>query len=191
MQDTTHDPVSGVTYAFTPDGENLIVDGWFEAGAKLPEHYHPIQEEHWSVVEGRAKVQNGRSKRVVAPEDGPQVVKAGTKHSIEILDEPAHLRCRVYPALGLQSFLEESAAAGRDGLFMKGGIPRGLRGARWAGQVPQAPSRGDRDDVPTATGAGRHDRVAGALSRSDAPMHRPRPRARRSGCRGRGTGLPR
>jgi hypothetical protein len=132
MQDTTHDPVSGVTYAFTPDGENLIVDGWFEAGAKLPEHYHPIQEEHWSVVEGRAKVQNGRSKRVVAPEDGPQVVKAGTKHSIEILDEPAHLRCRVYPALGLQSFLEESAAAGRDGLFMKGGIPRGLRGARWA-----------------------------------------------------------
>jgi len=61
-----------------------------------------------------------------------QVVKAGTKHSIEILDEPAHLRCRVYPALGLQSFLEESAAAGRDGLFMKGGIPRGLRGARWA-----------------------------------------------------------
>ena len=47
-------------------------------------------------------------------------------------DEPAHLRCEVYPALGLQSFLEESAAAAREGLLRKGGIPRNLRGARWA-----------------------------------------------------------
>ena len=131
-QATAHDPVHGVSYAFAPDGENLVVDSWFEPDAKLPEHYHPIQEEHWSVVEGRAKIQNGDSKGVVVPEDGPQIVKPGTKHSIEAVGEPVHLRCVAYPALGLQSFLEDSADAARQGLFAKGGIPRNLRGARWA-----------------------------------------------------------
>ena len=132
MHPTAQDPVHGVAYAFTPEGENLIVDCWFEAGAKLPEHFHPIQEEHWSVVEGRARIQNGPFNGVVAPEDGAQIVKPGTKHSIEALDQPAHLRTLVLPALGLQDFLEESAAAAREGLFIKGGIPRNLRGARWA-----------------------------------------------------------
>ena len=66
---------------------------------------------------------------MVVPEDGAQIVKPGTKHSIEALDQPAHLRTLVLPALGLQDFLEESAAAAREGLFIKGGIPRSLRGA--------------------------------------------------------------
>ena len=43
-----------------------------------------------------------------------------------------HLGCRVTPALALQSFLEEAAAAANEGLFMKGGIPKGIKGARWA-----------------------------------------------------------
>jgi quercetin dioxygenase-like cupin family protein len=132
VQPTAHDPVHGVAYAFTADGQNLIVDSWFEPGAKLPEHFHPIQEERWSVVEGRATIQNGDFKGVVVPEDGAQIVKPGTKHSIEALGEPAHLRAVVLPALSLQEFLEDSAAAAREGLFVKGGIPRNLRGARWA-----------------------------------------------------------
>ena len=131
-QATAHDPVHGVSYAFAPEGENLIVDAWFGPKAIIPEHFHPIQEEHWSVVEGRAKIQNGAFRGVLVPEDGPRVVKPGTKHSIEAVGEPVHLRCVAYPALGLQSFLEESADAAREGLFMKGGIPRNLRGARWA-----------------------------------------------------------
>lgn len=39
---------------------------------------------------------------------------------------------RLPPALGLQAFLEESAAAARQGLFSASGRPRGLAGARWA-----------------------------------------------------------
>lgn len=132
MQPTAHDPVHGVAYAFTTDGQNLIVDCWLEPGAKLPEHFHPIQEERWSVVEGRAKIQNGDVKRVDVPGDDEQIVQAGTKHSIEALDQPAHLRCLVLPALGLRDFLEDSCAAASEGLFLKGGIPRNLRGARWA-----------------------------------------------------------
>jgi hypothetical protein len=49
-----------------------------------------------------------------------------------VSDEQAHLRCLALPALGLRAFLEDSAAAAREGLFMRGGVPRNLRGARWA-----------------------------------------------------------
>jgi hypothetical protein len=38
----------------------------------------------------------------------------------------------VEPALRLQAFLEESAAAAREGLFTARGLPHGLGGARWA-----------------------------------------------------------
>jgi len=132
VEPTVHDPVSGVSYAFTPRGEDLIVDSWFEPEGRLPEHYHPVQEEQWSVVEGRAEIQVGDSKRVVVPEDGAQIVRAQTKHSIAACGEPARLRTVVSPALDLQRFLEESAGAAQAGLFTKRGLPRGLRGARWA-----------------------------------------------------------
>jgi hypothetical protein len=49
-----------------------------------------------------------------------------------ISDRDAHLRCVVTPPLRLQAFLEEAAAAGQEGLFTPRGLPRGLRGARWA-----------------------------------------------------------
>ena len=61
------------------------------------------------------------------------VVPPNTVHALKaVQDTTAHLGCRATPALGLQGFLEESAAAARDGLFMKGGIPKSLKGARWA-----------------------------------------------------------
>jgi quercetin dioxygenase-like cupin family protein len=127
-----HDPVHGARYTFEPDGENLVVDTWLEPGGALPPHHHPNQEEHWSVVEGEARFQLGNEKRVLRPEDGEVLVSPGTKHGLKSSsDREAHLRCRVVPALQLQSFLEDSAAAARDGLIRRGGIPRNLRGARW------------------------------------------------------------
>jgi quercetin dioxygenase-like cupin family protein len=133
MNAQTHDPVHRVRYTFQPDGENLIVDAWLEPGGVLPPHLHPNQEEHWSVVEGEARFQLGGDKRVLRPEDGEVVVRPGTKHGLtSSFDREAHLRCRVVPARDLQSFLEDSAAAAREGLIMRGGIPKGLRGARWA-----------------------------------------------------------
>jgi hypothetical protein len=47
-------------------------------------------------------------------------------------DREARLRCEVLPALRLQAFLEESAAAAGQGMFTAKGMPRGLRGMRWA-----------------------------------------------------------
>jgi quercetin dioxygenase-like cupin family protein len=127
------DPVSRVRYAFEPQGENLIVHTWLEPGGALPPHFHPKQEERWSVVEGRIRFQLGDEKRVIGPEDGEMVVRPTTKHGLwSVTDGEARLRCLVIPPLRLQSFLEEAAAAGEEGLFTKRGLPRGLRGARWA-----------------------------------------------------------
>ena len=128
-----HDPVHRARYSFEPDGDNVVVDCWIEPGGKLPEHLHPRQEERWSVIDGEIRFGLGDSKRVIGPADGEMVVGPGTKHSLEsVSDTAAHLRCLAIPALGLQSFLEESSAAAQEGLFMRGGIPRNLRGARWA-----------------------------------------------------------
>lgn len=133
MTEQIRDPVHRSRYAFEPDGENLFVDTWLEPGGALPPHLHPSQEERWSVIDGEVRFQLGRTKRVIRPEDGELVVRPGTKHGIaSVSDREAHLRCHVIPARNLQSFLEESAAAAREGLFMRGGIPRSLRGARWA-----------------------------------------------------------
>ena len=147
MADPIHDPVHRARYTFEPDGENLWVDTWLEPGGGLPAHHHPKQEEHWSVVEGEVRFQLGDHKRVIGPADGAMIVKPGTKHGIEsVSDTEAHLRCHVLPALGLQAFLEESAAAAREGLFMRGGIPKSLRGARWAAKFLKR----NRDEVVMA-----------------------------------------
>lgn len=144
MSAQTYDPVHRARYAFQPDGENLYVDTWLEPGGALPPHFHPKQEERWSVVEGEVRFQLGNEKRVIGPEDGEMIVRPGTKHGLtSSSDEEVHLRCHVIPALGLKSFLEESAEAARDGLFMRGGIPKSLRGARWAARFLKR----HRDDV--------------------------------------------
>lgn len=127
-----HDPVHKARHAFTPDGENLIVDTWLEPGGELPPHLHPRQDEYWSVVEGEVEVLVGKVKRVLRPSDGEVPVPPGTKHALKsVSDQTVHARCRVIPAGDLQAFLTDSAAAAQEGLFMRGGIPRGLRGARW------------------------------------------------------------
>jgi quercetin dioxygenase-like cupin family protein len=132
MSEPTRDPVSKARYEFEPDGENLVVHCWLEPGGDLPAHFHPRQTEHWSVVEGRARIRLGDDRRVIGPQDGEIVVPPNTIHGLSAAeDREVRLRCLVVPALRLQAFLEESAAAARTGLFIAGGIPRGIRGARW------------------------------------------------------------
>lgn len=129
----TRDPVHRTRYAFRRDGENMIVDAWIEHGGGLPAHLHPLQEERWSVVEGEVRFRLGDTTRTISPADGAIIVKPGTMHSLaSISHSDVHLRCDVIPARGIRDFLEDSAAAAREGLFMRGGIPKSLRGARWA-----------------------------------------------------------
>lgn len=127
------DPVSRVRLSFQREGENLIVDLWLEPGGNLPAHFHPKQEERWSVAAGRAGVRLGDEALEVTPGDGEIVVAPSVVHGItSISDEEAHLRCQVVPALRLQEFLTESCRAAQEGYFTQRGLPRGRRGARWA-----------------------------------------------------------
>jgi quercetin dioxygenase-like cupin family protein len=133
MSEPIRDPVSRVRMSFEPEGENLIVTVWLEPGGGLPAHFHPRQEERWSVLEGTVRFRLGDDERVIGPEDGEIPVPPGTVHGLaSASDREAKLRTLVIPALRLQSFLEESAAAAEEGLFTPRGLPRGLRGARWA-----------------------------------------------------------
>jgi quercetin dioxygenase-like cupin family protein len=138
------DPVHRVSYVFHPQGDDLIVESWLEPGGALPPHLHPRQVERWSVVEGKVRIQLGGTKRVIGPEDGEQLVAPNTEHALwAVADETAHLSCYVTPAYGLQAFLHDSALAAQEGLFMRGGIPKSPRGARWAARFLKQ----HRDDV--------------------------------------------
>ncbi len=133
MTSQIRDSISRVRLSFEPQGENLIVDCWVEPDGSLPAHFHPRQEERWSVVDGSVRFRLGDRKRMIGPADGEIVVPTGTVHGVEsATDREAHLRCLVTPALRLQEFLEESTRAGDEGLFTASGRPRGMRGARWA-----------------------------------------------------------
>jgi quercetin dioxygenase-like cupin family protein len=133
MTEQVRDPVNRVRYAFEDRGESLVVTTWLEPGGSLPPHLHPRQEERWSVLEGSVRFQLGNETRVLRPEDGEVVVAPGVVHGLQSAgDAEARLQAVVTPPLRLRAFLEESAAAGRDGLFTQSGLPRGLRGARWA-----------------------------------------------------------
>lgn len=133
MTEPIRDPVSRVRYAFEPRGESLVVTTWLEPGGALPPHFHPQQEERWSVLDGRARFRLGDDTWGIGPEDGEIVVAPGVVHGVESAgDAEARLQAVVTPPLRLQAFLEESAAAAREGLFTARGLPRGLRGARWA-----------------------------------------------------------
>jgi hypothetical protein len=69
---------------------------------------------------------------VIGPEDGEVVVAPGAAHGLwSVSDQEARLQTVVTPALWLQAFLVESAAAAQEGLFTARGLPRGLRCARW------------------------------------------------------------
>ncbi len=133
MSEPTVDPVHGVRYSFQRDGEDLLVETWMKPGGGLPKHYHPIQEEIWWVNEGEIRFHLDGEWRTLRPEDGEVTVAPGVVHGLENKSSgEAHLGCRAVPALDLEEFLTDSAAAARDGLFMKGGIPKSWRGAKWA-----------------------------------------------------------
>lgn len=127
------DPINRLRYACEPQGDDLVVHVWIEPGGRIPPHAHPRQVERWWVVAGRVRFRLGDTTHVVGPEDGETVVGADVKHALAgEIGEEAQLRCHVSPALYRRSLLEESAAAARNGLFTRTGLPRGMKGARWA-----------------------------------------------------------
>lgn len=131
-EEVVRDPVHGARYLFERDGENLRVETWIEPGGVIPAHYHRTQEEHWQVLDGEIEFRLGRTRRILTPRDGRQACPPGIVHGLKNLSKAeTRLHCHVLPAGNLEAYLRESAAAARQGLFMRGGLPRSRRGLRW------------------------------------------------------------
>jgi quercetin dioxygenase-like cupin family protein len=131
MSETVHDPVVGYRLTFEREGEDLIIHARVDPGGGVPPHIHPSGDEHFHVEEGSVEFLRGREKRVVGPGEG-LVVPRGTRHAFKNVGAgEAVFRADVRPertGLG-ESFFLETAAAARQGLFTRRGLPTGPRAA--------------------------------------------------------------
>jgi quercetin dioxygenase-like cupin family protein len=129
MSQQVHDPNRRQRYEFHPEGENVIVDVWVEPGGDVPPHYHPSQEERFSVLEGRVRFKVG-GRKVIAGAGDELVASPGVKHAFKnVGDNEARMRVEVRPALDLQEFMESAAELAQEGLYTRRGIPTSLKGA--------------------------------------------------------------
>jgi quercetin dioxygenase-like cupin family protein len=125
MTEYVHDPNRRQRYAFTREGENLIVEIRAQPGGDVPPHLHPSLEEHWTVLEGRVRFKVDGRKVEAGPGD-ELTAPPGSRHSFKnVGDGEAHMRVEVRPAMELQEFLEEAAELARAGKYTRRGVPRG------------------------------------------------------------------
>jgi quercetin dioxygenase-like cupin family protein len=130
MNPRVYDPNRRQHYEFVPDGENMIVEIRVEPGGDGPPHFHPSQEERWTVHSGRVRFKiDGRR---TIPEPGLEiVVPAGSKHSFKnIGGGEARIRAEVRPAAEIEAFLTEGAELARAGYYTRRGLITSPRGAR-------------------------------------------------------------
>jgi quercetin dioxygenase-like cupin family protein len=95
-------------------GELLAFDLFLPAGKSVPaRHVHPLQEEQFTVLDGRLRFSLGRT-TVLADVGRTVRVPAGTAHWFENAGSTtAHARVEVRPALRMQELLETSGTMGR------------------------------------------------------------------------------
>ena len=115
-------------YRFSREGDVLRLQLWAEPGAYVPEHLHPTIEERFHVREGEFTFKVGGSKRRAGPGER-LAVAPGDRHSFKNTgDGVAHFEAEIEPALNMQDLFEESAALAQAGMFLRPGIPKGIKG---------------------------------------------------------------
>jgi hypothetical protein len=131
----TYDPVHRVAMTFEREGGSLRVFTRLDAGGHLPEHFHPVLDERWEVLEGSAGVKLAGRWHELTAADGPGHDARGVRHELRNTSAArARLRTEVTPAGRLEEFLTESARAAREGLYNARNLPTGLRGAAWVSE---------------------------------------------------------
>ena len=105
-------------------GKLLEMESFFQPRSTEPvAHYHPIQEENFTVLDGTLQVRiNGVVQQLKA---GSQLhVAPNTVHSMWNAGEvPARVSWRVSPALETEYFLENGIGLANDGKLAKNGMP--------------------------------------------------------------------
>jgi quercetin dioxygenase-like cupin family protein len=117
MNHRVHDPNRRQYYEFFPDSENLVAETRVESGGDGPPHFHPSQEERWTVRSGRVRFKVDGRRDI--PEPGVEiVVPPGAKHSFKnVGDGEARIRAEVRPAGEIEAVLTEGADLARAGYF--------------------------------------------------------------------------
>lgn len=87
-------------------GTELVLEATYQPqSASPPAHYHPFQEERFTILEGQMKVSLEGATRTYAVGQ-TFVVPAGASHSMHnAADVPARVRWEVRPALNTETFL--------------------------------------------------------------------------------------
>jgi len=118
--DSVENPATGerITFLATADdtaGELLVMDDvWTRPGHRAPEHIHPVIEERWEVLEGRAAFRIDGDEREAGPGD-VVVAPPGTPHvAWNPTDGAVRLRVEMRPALRWEDFVVRLFEIGSD-----------------------------------------------------------------------------
>lgn len=122
----TEDPVLKMRMRFARRGDLALVDVRCDPGGGVSvEHFHPLMEERFEVLEGEVTFTADGVDTVAHPGDPVVVVPAGARHTfVNTGGTEAHVMTEVEPAdPALQEFLETTAAMAREGKFNRRGFP--------------------------------------------------------------------
>ena len=127
--DVLTNPVTGQTLRFLrttadTDGALLAIEStWARRGSEPPEHLHPRQAEHFTVLAGTLRVRIGGVVRDLRPGDTLDV-PAGAPHAMwNPTDAPASARWETRPALGTERMFEALFGLAARGVVNARGVP--------------------------------------------------------------------
>ena len=127
--DVIENPLSGETIVIRQtgsetDGQLFSFELFLAPGGRVPSsHAHPLQEERFSVIEGRMKFRVGLRRRIARPGE-TVVVPPGRVHAFANAGpERARLMVEVRPALNMAEMFDMAAALAR---HQPGRIPNPL-----------------------------------------------------------------
>lgn len=127
--DELHNPVTGQRLVFrrtTADtgGDLLEVESvWAPGGVEPVAHFHPKQDEHFAVLEGRLAARVGREERVLEKGDVLDVPAAAVHSMWNAHDGETRAVWRTTPALETEAFFETAWGLAQDGKVDAKGVP--------------------------------------------------------------------
>jgi len=131
--DTIQNPVTGERLVFEETsaetgGERVVFETIVQpGGAVAAAHFHPLQTEHFEVLEGTLGMRRGKEKvELTAGED--IVVEPKTPHKFwNAGDTVVRFRCTVTPAMQFERLIATMYALAADGKTNKKGMPNPIR----------------------------------------------------------------
>jgi quercetin dioxygenase-like cupin family protein len=103
------------TSAAESGGQLLAWELWLAPGGRVPNgHVHPVQEERFTVVQGRLRFRIGRRSRVVEPGQTVTVPPGARHHFANAGPTEAFVLVETRPAMQMQELLEVAAELAQD-----------------------------------------------------------------------------